>query len=164
MHLPTIRTLLDYTDWSNTRLLECAANVSDDHLDQDLQIGPGTLRRILIHTYNGELVWLKRWRNEPSIPWPSESDKTPVAELATRFHDNARERNAYLDTLNPAQLPVVQAYRDSKGNPFKAPLGDMLMQAVMHSKHHQAQACNALKRLGAPWPELDYMIRLRQPV
>jgi uncharacterized protein YciI len=57
----------------------------------------------------------------------------------------------------------VQVYRDSKGSLFQATLGDMLMQGVMHTKHHQAQAVNALKRLGAAWPELDYMYRVRKP-
>jgi len=39
----------------------------------------------------------------------------------------------------------------------------MLVQGVMHSKHHQAQAANILRRLDAKWPELDYMMRIRKP-
>ncbi len=161
--LATIRTLLEYTDWSNSRLLEAALPLSDEQLDRPLDIGPGTLRRILIHTFNGEYVWLRRWRGEHETKWPSESDPTPVAALQVAFAANARERDAYLARVFDADLARMQPYRDSKGNPFKAPLGEMLMQGVMHSKHHQAQACNALRRLGAQWPELDYMIRIRIP-
>lgn len=162
--LSTFRTLFEYVRWSNERLLECAAPLSDEELDRDLQIGPGTLRRILIHTYNGEYVWLRRWRGEQETKWPSESVQTPVAELLTAFRGIERERTEYLATLGPTSSAKVQSYRDSKGSLFSATLGDMLLQGVMHSKHHQAQACNALRRLGAKWPELDYMMRIRTPV
>jgi uncharacterized damage-inducible protein DinB len=40
----------------------------------------------------------------------------------------------------------------------------MLLQGALHSKHHQAQAVNILRRLGAAWPELDYMMHVRKPV
>jgi len=45
----------------NARLLESAAGLADDALDRDLQIGPGTFRRIMLHIYTGELIWLRRW-------------------------------------------------------------------------------------------------------
>lgn len=161
--LSTIRTLLEYTDWSNMRLLDASLPLSDEHLDRSLEIGPGTLRKILIHTYNGEYVWLRRWRGEIETKWPSESEPTPVAALIAAHATNNRERDAYLARVFDADLAKVQPYRDSKGNLFHVPLGEMFMQGVMHSKHHQAQACNALRRLGAQWPELDYMMRIRKP-
>jgi len=162
--IATIRILIEYTDWSNARLLEGAGTCSDEQLDRDLQIGPGTLRRILLHIYNGELVWFNRWRGVVENKWPSEQEKVSIAELRVRFEINARERDRWLGTLSPQDAARVQRYRDSKGSLFEAPLGDMLVQGVMHTKHHQAQGVNALKRLGAPWPELDYMYRVRKPI
>ena len=161
--LGTIRTLLDYTDWSNRRLLECAGPLTDEQLDREMQIGPGSMRRTLLHIYTGEFVWLRRWRGEAETRWPDESIKTPVDQIASDLEANIREREAFLARLFDADLARVQPYRDSKGNVFQAPLGEMLMQGVMHSKHHQAQGCNILRRLGAQWPELDYMMRIRRP-
>ena len=160
--LGTVRTLMDYTDWSNRRLLECASAMSDELLDRDMQIGPGTMRRTMRHIYAGEYVWLRRWRSEVETKWIDEGVKLSVAQLGAEFEANIREREAFLARLFESDLARVQPYRDSKGNLFKASLGDMLMQGVMHSKHHQAQACNILKRLGVTWPELDYMMRIRR--
>lgn len=160
--ITTIRTMLEYTDWSTGRLLECAAACGDEQLDRDLQIGPGTLRRILLHTYNGELIWFNRWRGVVENAWPSEGERVPIAELRARFKANAGARDAWLAPLALGDSARVQTYRDSKGTLFEATLGDMLMQGVMHTKHHQAQAVNALKRLGVEWPELDYMYRARR--
>jgi len=163
LHLPTLSTLLEYTDWSSTRLLESAANLSDEQLDRDMQIGPGTFRRIILHIYNGELIWLKRWQGVVENKWPSESEAVSIAELNGRLEANARDRDTWLERLTADALGRTQTYRDSKGSLFQATLGDMIVQGIMHTKHHQAQAVNALKRLGAPWPELDYMYRVRKP-
>lgn len=174
MHLPTLRELIAHTDWSNDRLLECAARMGDEQLDRDMQIGPGSLRRTLLHIHSGERVWFLRWRDgmPPSAaaepPWPDESERVTIAELQSRFAQNRRERDAFLDRLHEtgADLARPQVYRDSKGRLFRASLGDMIAQGLMHTKHHQPQAVNILRRLGGDgaWPELDYMYRLRQPV
>lgn len=161
--LATIRVLLEHSDFSNRALLRPAAGLTDEQLDRDLEIGPGTLRKILLHTYNGEAVWLKRWQGNTETRWPSEAEKATVADLTERFERVWLERDRYLTTIVPADLVVEQVYRDSKGSMFRASLGEMLMQGVLHSKHHQAQACNALRRLGAQWPELDFMYRVRRP-
>ena len=161
--LSTVRTLLEYTDWSNGRLLEGAGPLTDEQLDRDMQIGPGSLRKTMLHIYNGESVWLKRWRSEIEIKWPSEAEKVSITDLTRRFEGTIRERDMFLERVPAVNLSRVQTYRDSKGSLFQASLGDMLIQGVMHSKHHQAQACNILRRLGAEWPELDYMYRVRKP-
>src|SRR5271154_2818432 len=136
--LGTIRTLLDYTDWSNRRLLECAMPLGDEPLDRDMQIGPGTLRRTMRHIYAGEFVWLRRWRGEVETRWIDESLKLPMAQMAAEFEANIHERETFLARLLEADMGRLRAYRDSKGDLFNAPLGEMLMQGVMHSKHHQA--------------------------
>lgn len=159
----TIRSLLEYTDWSTRQLLECSSMLSDEALDRDLEIGPGTLRRILLHTYNGEHVWLKRWQGSIETKWPSESETIGVQQLIDRYERLWVERDGFLAMLPPGDAALVETYRDSKGSMFRATMGEMLLQGVLHTKHHQAQACNALRRLGAKWPELDYMMHVRRP-
>jgi uncharacterized damage-inducible protein DinB len=161
--LETIRLMLEYTDVSSRALLEHAGGVSDVQLDRELEIGPGTLRKILLHTYNGEAVWLKRWQGNAETKWPDESEKVSVQDLVDRFERVWLERDRYFTTVVPMDLVVEQAYRDSKGSMYKASLGEMFLQGVLHTKHHQAQACNALRRVGSSCPELDYMYRVRRP-
>jgi len=160
--LDLIRRMFEYTDWSNARLIEGAMPVVDEALDRAMDIGPGTLRRTLLHLLNGETVWLARFGGE-SPAWPNESEPVKVGEMGERLGANARERERFLRALAPADLDRVQTYRDSKGSLFRATLRDMLLQGVLHSKHHQAQAVNILRRVGAAWPELDYMYRVREP-
>lgn len=158
-----LRSLFEYSDWANARVVEAAERVPDDALDRPLDLGPGSLRRILIHTYNGEHVWLQRWKGVQETKWPSESEAVPVLEIARRFTANSAARAAFFEKLAAADLERGQQYRDSKGSVFAATLGDMILQGHVHSVHHRAQAVNALRRLGGPIVELDYMMRVRRP-
>lgn len=165
--LAAIRTLLDHTDWSNDRLLESASRLDDNLLDRDLEMGPGTLRRTMLHIDNGEHIWLKRWigGGAERTPWPSEAERISMEDLHARFRAHRAEREHFLDRLSerPAEdLLRLQPYLDSGGTLYQAPLRDMLIQGVLHTKHHQAQAVNMIRRLGGDWPELDYMYRIRQ--
>lgn len=169
--LDLLLKLFAYTDWSNDRLLEAAAPMTDEQLDRGMDIGPGTLRKTLLHIYNGEFVWLRRWQgrgggDHGETPWPSEKEAVTIAQLRERFGAVRRDRAAFLTSLREqhTDLDRVLRYRDSSGNPFTAALRDMLIQGVMHSKHHQAQAVNIIRRLDGQWPELDYMYQARTKV
>ncbi|MCK6483506.1 MAG: DinB family protein [Phycisphaerae bacterium] len=163
IQIDTIRQLLRYSDWANQQILRCAAQLSDEQLDRNFDIGRGTLRRTLMHIHAGEQVWHQRSRGQSETPWPDEKEPVSVVTLAERFGRTAAERDAFLDGVRPDELPRTITYRDSLGGLFVASLGEMLMQACLHSMHHRAQAVNILRRLSAAPPELDYMMHVRKP-
>jgi uncharacterized damage-inducible protein DinB len=74
------------------------------------------------------------------------------------------ERDAFLASLDPGRLDAEQPYRDSRGTLFRATLRRMLLQGIVHSIHHRAQAVNAIRRLGGAAPEVDFIMSVRQPV
>jgi uncharacterized damage-inducible protein DinB len=162
--MQSIRSLLDYGDKMNRVIFERASALSEDRLAQNLEIGPGSLRRILLHLYNGELVWLARWEGKIETPWPSESLTLTPNEIFEKLKDVTARRGAFVGGCNESKLDLVQNYRDSKGSLFKATLRDMLLQGIVHSIHHRAQAVNAIRRLGGDAPDVDYMYSVRQAV
>lgn len=162
--IETLLPLVGYGDWANDQIVVAAGTMTDADLDRPLEIGPGTgtLRRILAHTWAGEFMWLNRWQGRLDIPWPREADPWPVADIAAKFKALRPERDAFLKTLDAARLAAVQPYKDSKGGMYQASLLDMILQQITHSTHHRAQAVNALRRLGGPRLEVDYMMRARR--
>lgn len=162
--IQSIRSLIDYGEKMNRVVFERAAALSEEKLAQNLDIGPGSLRRILLHLYNGELVWLSRWEGKIETPWPSESLTLSPSEIFAKLEDVTKHRATFVGGLNDSKLDVVQNYRDSKGSLFKATLRDMLLQGIVHSIHHRAQAVNAIRRLGGDAPDVDYMYSVRQGV
>lgn len=150
-----------YSDRMNRVLLAAAAGLSDAQLDTPIAMGRGNLRRTLIHIYAAEYVWLQRQSGVVEQPWFDESRALSVAELAGMFEALWPGRDRFLQGVAATQLDVLQPYRDSLGSLYQATLRDMLMQAIVHSIHHRAQAANMFRQLGQPVADLDYMYSVR---
>ncbi|MCG3125864.1 MAG: hypothetical protein CHACPFDD_00691 [Phycisphaerae bacterium] len=164
VNLESFRTLLRYNDWADAALLAAATPLSDAQLDQPFDMGVGSLRRTLLHIFNGEHVWLKRWQSRAETPWPDEAERVAPATIGERLQRTWRERDAFLATLRDPDLARVVTYRDSKGSYFRAALSDMMAQMFVHSAHHRAQAANMIRRTGGAALDVDYMYWIRQPV
>jgi uncharacterized damage-inducible protein DinB len=163
VNLGSARVLFGYSDWANGRILDAAATRSDAQLDREFAMGPGSLRRTLLHIWGGESVWLARWAGKAETRWPDEAEPAPVAEIQKRMGATWVERARFLASLQDGDLGREQPYRDSRGSLFRAPLGSMLLQGITHSQHHRAQAVNMLRHLDAGTVELDYMMWVRRP-
>ena len=159
-----LRPLFEYNDWADRQILAAAVKCDDAALDRRFDMGMGSLRRTLIHLYNGEFVWLQRWQAKRETKWPSEEEKIAAPALLERFEKTWRERDGFLRTQAGGDLGRMVVYRDSKGSEFQAALSDMLLQMLMHSTHHRSQAVNMLRQVGAGLVELDYMMAIRRPV
>jgi uncharacterized damage-inducible protein DinB len=161
--LHSIQSLLEYSDAMNTWLLDAASKLQDAQLDQTFPTGMGTLRRTLIHIYTAEAVWLQRWMKNGEQKWLDEKEAVSMPELKKRFEKLWAVRDEFIADVEDEEVFASQSYRDSKGSLFKADLHDMLLQGVVHSIHHRAQASGMLKQLGAEPIDLDYMYWVRQP-
>jgi uncharacterized damage-inducible protein DinB len=163
INVESAKSFLHYSDWANSQLLQEAARLSDQQLDRPIAMGRGSLRSTLLHIWAGESVWLSRWQGRAETPWPDEDESVPVASITQRFETVFAERRRFVEGLTDARLGEVVTYRDSKGSLFKATLGDMIMQGIIHSTHHRAQVVNMIRQVEGEPPELDYMMRVRRP-
>jgi uncharacterized damage-inducible protein DinB len=159
----TLVDLFKYNDHANDLVYRAASPLGDDLLDRPLDIGLGSLRRILIHIYNGEFVWLKRWQGQIETGWPREDGRQSPEELLEMLRSLRQERDAFVHSRDARALDAVQIYRDSRGSLFQATLREMILQGFVHSTHHRAQAVNAIRRLGGKAPEVDLMVSVRRP-
>lgn len=163
--LTSICALFDYNDRMNRLVFERAGTLDDERLDRPLEIGLGTLRKILDHVYIGELVWLGRWEGAVETRWAGDAARSASPQELLAELERVRERRErFLAGLDGPRLDAVQQYRDSRGSLFEATLRDMLLQGIVHSTHHRAQIVNAIRRLGGEPPEVDYMYSVRRPV
>lgn len=161
--LDPFRELFRYGDAMNDQLFNVAETLDVAMLDQKLDIGLGSVRAILRHIAAGEETWLRRWQKDVESPWVESSLPSDLVQVHARLVAVRPTRDAFLDSLTPASLFAEQIYRDSKGSMFKATLQEMLIQGVLHSHHHRAQVVNAIRRVGGPTIEVDYMYSVRKP-
>ena len=160
----SIRPLLAYSDQMNRLLLDAAAPLSAEQLDRHFDLGMQSLRKTLAHILVAETVWLERWRGNGEVKWPPyETTQSPAAMLAD-FETLWPQRDVFLASLTPEKLGADQVYRDSKGSQFTATLHEMILQGIVHSTHHRAQAVHMLRRVGGPFVEMDFMYARRRSV
>ena len=49
--------LLDFEDWATHRLFDACADLSDEQLDRELEMGLGTIRKPLMHDIGAMIGW-----------------------------------------------------------------------------------------------------------
>src|SRR5438874_1249236 len=97
--IQTLQRLFEYNDWADGRLLECAGPLDDERLDRRFDIGPGSLRRTLLHIFVGEDVWVRRCSGHSETRWTGEDEPAAVNDIAARFKNTWAARDALLATL-----------------------------------------------------------------
>lgn len=162
--LASIVDLIRYGEVANDLVMASVVPLTDAQLDRPLDLGMGSLRKICQHLLAGEVTWLARTSGQVEAKWPARPIPESPSDMRALFDQVAHERQALLRGISDAQLDRVQRYRDSKGSLFQATLRNMLLQMIVHATHHRAQAVNALRRVGAAVPEVDYMQQVREAV
>jgi uncharacterized damage-inducible protein DinB len=154
-----------YNAWANAAILALVETLDDAALDRPFEMGLGSLRATLNHIYAAERIWLDRWKQTPAPTFRSDCTGIPIRQIADELRATHAEHQALLAPA-AADLAAVIPYSNIKGEPFAAPLGEMMLHVANHGVHHRAQALNMLRQLSVelPKPGLDYIfMKLQQP-
>ena len=160
--LTSVCSLFTYSDEMSRRLLAAADPLTAEQLDRPIDMSMGSLRKTLAHILVGEQMWLDRQRGNGEAKWPPYETTQVPAQMLTDFESLWLKREAFLASLDAAKLAAEQPYRDSSGTPYVATLHEMILQGIVHSTHHRAQAVHMLKRVGGAFVEVDFMYSVRR--
>jgi uncharacterized damage-inducible protein DinB len=146
MMLERLRRLFRYEQWANQEALASVTEV------------PAALR-LVAHVLGAQRLWLDRLRGQPpSAPvWPQWS----AAECAVEAGDLPRAWSALLDTLEDERLDDPVAYVNSKGEPWRSRVEDVLMHVLLHSAYHRGQAAAAVRAAGGAPAYTDFIHAVR---
>ena len=151
-----IQRLHEHRVWSNRRLREAAAGLSDAQLHQPFEIGQGSLWATLIHLYGAEYVWLEALTGNAQAPLAQPDAFESPEQLYVAWDGLNQRWSRYLEALTPGQLqqPVHRRSTSSfQGRSLATPAGDVLLHVATHAQYTTAQAANILRQLGAPPPD-----------
>src|SRR5262249_48959763 len=159
MALDTIRTLYSRHWWANRTLLDVAARLGEDAVARQVgqQFSEPTLKRMFLHVYNVDELWLYRWRGVSPTP-PKGGDVLREAEVAPtlaalgeRWGTLEREQAAYLDGLQEGDLTRMIHYRLFSGKEYAQPLALLLHDVTDHGTHHRSEIATMLTMIsGSP--------------
>lgn len=158
--LSLAQRIFQYNDWAQQQTLAFAADLSEDALDRDFQMGPGSIRKILLHLFDAERWWVWNLTTGPQ-PFPSSAPNTPVAELKEQWTDVAKQRDhviADVDETDAQRVVEVLA----GGPPTRFRVGESIIHLAIHASHHRAQLINMFRHVDAPWKNIDLLYAIDQ--
>ena len=120
----TLRLQLDYSAWASQRLMDAAAQLSDEELTRDFKTADKTVLDTLVHVYAADRIWLARVTAQPRATFidPEDRDLTLLQSEWPALHERWK---LWLRDFNDDDVLRVIEYKDTKGRPvFAAGMAD----------------------------------------
>jgi uncharacterized damage-inducible protein DinB len=149
-----VRLHLDYSDWASRRLLDAAAGLSAEELNQDFKTADKSVVGTLAHIFAADRTWLARLRGIPQTVFITDEDRN-LTVLQTAWPALHQEWKDWAAALTDGQVQQDAAYHDLKGNPWKQPVWQIILHVVNHGTHHRGQVSGFIRTMGHKPPPLD---------
>src|SRR5580700_9422600 len=131
-----LRTHLDYTVWASRRLLDAAAQLSDEELNRDFGTADRSILGSLTHIARADRIWLARVTANPN---PEFSADASLAALQAEWPPLLEGWKTWALGLTDQTARAEIVYQDLKGRAWKQPLWQLVLHLVNHGTHHRGQ-------------------------
>ncbi len=153
----TACTHFAYSGWATARLVDAAAQLSEEELTRDHKSADKSVLGTLVHTFAADRIWLARVTGVKPSKFIDESDH----QLSVLQTDWPALQQKWIEYLQTADLAAVISYKDMKGNSHQSPLWQILLHVVNHATHHRGQAAGMIRSMGHTPPPLDLIAYYR---
>lgn len=162
MRVSDIRTLYEYTDWANQRLLNTALQATSEQWLAPGTAGRGSIRDTLTHMVGGQRMWLSWWDGtgeaDPGLRTALDPERYADADALRAAWDVVhRATLRYIDTLSDADLLVEHVRPLGKVEALRLPLWQMMLHITSHNTQHRSEAAAMLTAFGHSPGELDLL-------
>lgn len=159
------RSLIAYNEWANHKVLEAAANLSEEDLGRQVSGSHESVRMTLLHIVRVQAWWLSVLNGKPEVVSPPEGyEQMPFEEVRQWFARSHDDLKAYAAGLTEERLDAeVMAYHPGERKEYRWPSWQLLSHLTNHSSHHRAEAGLMLASLGQAPGDLDFIYFVGQP-
>jgi uncharacterized damage-inducible protein DinB len=162
MNKQDIQLLYKYNSWANKRILNAAAQVTEEEFLAPASYPHGGLRSTLTHTLFAEWIWRTRWQGESPTMRINPADFPTFDALRTRWHKEEMALNAFLDDLTNEKLNSVFHFRNTRGDEFENILWQAMVHVINHGTQHRGEAAVMLTEFNHSPGDTDFMVFLRE--
>lgn len=157
MNKHDILLLYQYNQWANAKILDAAANVTQEQYLAPASFPHGGLRGTLVHALSAEWIWRMRW--EGTSPTSSlKPDEFPtLASLRTRWAIEEWKLMTFVERLSDEQLNSTFDYKNTSGKSFTRVLWHTMAHVVNHGTQHRSEAAALLTDFGCSPGDIDLL-------
>ena len=142
--------LLRYEKWANKKILDAL---------KELPVPDEKALDIMSHILLVQMVWYSRIVNQTAPPvW----DKKSLADLFSLHEENYKVLDAWMSKLSETDFSKIIEYKNTKGEPFKNTIKDILTHVFNHSTYHRGQIVERMKGKLPKMPDSDFIIYFRE--
>ncbi len=161
--LQIMRTLYDFTEWANGRVLEKIKGMTDDELRESRGVSHNSIGMDLLHLLGAQVGWLSIWqKHAPMIALPSGDGATFAQNLRDWFGLSHAAIREFIATLSDGTLGETRTDNEDGHNPHVEQhrsmlLWDMMAHVVNHGAQHRGEVGAALAAIDRSPGDLDFL-------
>lgn len=157
----TLRSHIGYTAWASRLLVEAAGKLTYQELTRDFGTADKSVLGTLVHVFGADRLWLARLRGEPANTYLTDADYQ-LAVLQNDWPALYGRWKEWAAGLTDEDAQAQVSYADLRGNPWRQPLGQLVLHVVNHGTHHRGQVSGFLRSMGHVPPKLDLVSYYRE--
>lgn len=157
-----LRAHIDYTAWASQRLVDAAAELSEEELVRDFRTSERSVLGTLVHVFAADRIWLWRLAGGGESPGFVADADYSLAVLQNDWPALQERWRLWAAGLTDASTERLVDYKDLKGNAHRQPLWQLVLHVVNHGTHHRGQVSGMLRAMGRVPPPLDLIVYYRQ--
>ena len=160
MNKQDILILFQYNQWSTAKILNAAANVTQEQFLAPAPFPHGGLRGTLVHALFAEWIWRHRWEGvSPTVRLKPE-DFPNFESLRARWMEEEKLLMAYVAGLTDERLHSKFRYTSTEGTPHERILWQAMAHLVNHGTQHKTEAAAILTGFGHSPGDIDLILYL----
>jgi uncharacterized damage-inducible protein DinB len=157
-----LATLYAHSTWATTKILDCAAKLTDEQWNQPSDFVQRSLHEILFHSMGAEIAWRMTCEEGARPTHRAQITDFPTVEsLRVRWEQQQADVQRFIASLSDDALASPFEVRNADGSVFNMVRWHMLMSAVLHNIQHRAEAAAILTQLGHSPGDLDLVFFVR---
>jgi uncharacterized damage-inducible protein DinB len=151
------QTLFAYTWHIRSRLMSCAAQLSEDDYLEDPGYGRGSLHNLFFHMLRAEINWHRALEIRSQQPPPQAEDYPTLQALQMRSEEEHQTWQRLLEKLSVEEIEGNLNFTNRRGEQVTRPRWRILQHVLMHGMQHHAEAAQLLTAKGQSPGDIDFI-------
>jgi uncharacterized damage-inducible protein DinB len=162
MNKQDIALLYNYNRWANARILNAAADATDEQFLAPASFPHGGLRGTLVHALFAEWIWRQRWEGTSPTAKLTPEDFPTFESLRLRWADEEKLLMSFMENVTDERLNSYFFYTTTTGTPRENILWQVMVHLVNHGTQHRSEAAALLTEFGHSPGDLDLVYFLAE--